>query len=72
MNKMGLEILLRKPGTSGEPLHLETHCLEILSLGDTGGKCPREMWLGVHVLNAGVRLDTLISFMDSTLNSFLL
>lgn len=32
----------------------------------------REMWLGVPVLNAGVRLDTLISFMDSTLNNFLL
>lgn len=71
-NKMVLEILLRKSETPGEPLHLQTHCLQIFSLGDTGEKCPREMCLGLHVLNAGVRLDTLISFTDSTLNNFLL
>ena len=74
-NKTVLEILQRKTETPGEPLHHESRCLQIFSLGNTGEECHREMWIsqfGGYVLNARVRLATLISFMDSILNNSLL
>lgn len=67
-NKMVLEILQRKTQAPGEPLRHESRCPQIFSL--EGEECPKDMWIsqfGVHVLNARIKLDAIISFI--TLNN---
>lgn len=71
-NKMVLEILQRKSETPEEPLHHESRCLQVFGLGNAGEECHREMWISQFGVYARVRLDTSISFMDSTLNNSLL